>query len=239
MTVFKKVFILLIVSGLFITGHINILRAADYNPEITVRLKTGMITEAEFPEKIANITKSISSEALQIETLGNRMFLLARESLDSKVYIVTQDNESFCLHLVMDETKAVSRIKIEKPHQQTNEEEANAVNTVELMKALLSGRQPLGAVSSTLNQREIFNNAKLRISIDEVYEFPNNVKAFCLTFENLTRKPLVVPIEHIELPGLLAVSIDTQILEPRPHDTKKKTSVYMTKAYMVVEGLDQ
>jgi hypothetical protein len=50
---------------------------------------------------------------------------------------------------------------------------------------------------------------------------------------------MVVPIEHIELPGLLAISIDTQILEPRPHDTNKKTSAYMTKAYMVVEGLNQ
>lgn len=239
MTIFRKVAILLVISGLFLAGQINVSKAAGSEGEIPLRLKTGMITEAEFPEKVANITKSISSEALQIETLGNRMFLLARESLDSKVYVVTQDNESFCLHLVMDETLAVSRIKIEKPHQQTNEEEANALNSVELMKALLSGRQPHGAVSSTLNKREIFNNAKLRISIDEVYEFLNNVKAFCLTFENLTRKPLVVPIEHIELPGLLAISIDTQILEPRPHDTKKKTSVYMTKAYMVVEGLNQ
>ncbi len=239
MTIFRKISILLIISGLLFIGQVNISRASDYNSEITVRLKTGMITEAEFPEKIANITKSISSEALQIETLGNRMFLLARESLDSKVYVVTQDNESFCLHLIMDEARAASRIKIDNHHQQTNEEEANALNTVELMKALLSGRQPPGAVNSTLNHREIFNNAKLRISIDEVYEFSNNVKAFCLTFENLTWKPLVVPIEHIELPGLLTISIDTQILEPRPHDIKKKTSVYMTKAYMVVEGLNQ
>lgn len=239
MTMLKKVFILLIFSGLFLAGQAQTSKAANYSSEISLRLKTGMITEAEFPEKIANITKSISSEALQIETLGNRMFLLARESLDTQLYVVTQDNESYCLHLIIDEARVVSRIKIEKPHQQTNEEEANAVNTVELMKALLSGRQPPGAVSSTPNHRVIFNNAKLRINIDEVYEFPNNVKAFCLTFENLTRKPLVVPIEHIELPGLLAISIDTQILEPRPHDTKKKNSAYMTKAYMVVEGLVQ
>lgn len=239
MTIFRKASILLVISGLFLVGQINISRAADPGGEIPLRLKIGMITEAEFPEKIANITKSISSENLQIETLGNRIFFLARESLDSKVYVVTQDNESFCLHLIMDEVRAASRIKIDKPQQQINEEEGNTVNTVELMKALLSGRQPSGSVSSTLNHREIFNNAKLRISIDEVYEFPNNVKAFCLTFENLTRKPLVVPIEHIELPGLLAISIDTQILEPRPHDTKKKTSAYTTKAYMVAEGLNQ
>ena len=240
MTILKKVFILLIMSGLFLTGQVNISRGADYGAEIPLRLKIGMITEAEFPEKIANVTKSISSESLQIETLGNRMFFLPRENLDSQIYVVTQDNVSYCLHLIMDEAQAPTRIKITKPHEAENDEKASDIaNTVELMKALLTGRQPPGAVSSKLHPQEIFNNAKLRISIDEVYEFPNNVKAFCLTFENLTRKPMVVPIEHIELPGLLAISIDTQILEPRPHDTNKKTSAYMTKAYMVVEGLNQ
>ena len=240
MTILKKVFILQIISGLFLTGQVNISRATDSGGEIPLRLKIGMITEAEFPEKIANVTKSISSESLQIETLGNRMFFLPRENLDSQIYVVTQDNVSYCLHLIMDEAQAPTRIKITKPHEAENDEKASDIaNTVELMKALLTGRQPPGAVSSKLHPQEIFNNAKLRISIDEVYEFPNNVKAFCLTFENLTRKPMVVPIEHIELPGLLAISIDTQILEPRPHDTNKKTSAYMTKAYMVVEGLNQ
>ena len=240
MMILKKIFILLVISGLFLTGQVNISRAADSGGEIPLRLKIGMITEAEFPEKIANVTKSISSESLQIETLGNRMFFLPRENLDSQIYVVTQDNVSYCLHLIMDEAQAPTRIKITKPHEAENDEKASDIaNTVEQMKALLTGRQPPGAVSSKLHPKEIFNNAKLRISIDEVYEFPNNVKAFCLTFENLTRKPMVVPIEHIELPGLLAISIDTQILEPRPHDTNKKTSAYMTKAYMVVEGLNQ
>jgi len=239
MTIYRKSIVLLVVSGLFLTGQINIAKAASPE-EIPLRLKTGMITEAEFPEKIANVTKSISSDILQIETLGNRIFLLPRETLDTQLYVVTQDNISYCLHLIMDENQAPSRIKIGKPYQRTNEEEnSNTVNTVELMKALLLGRQPVGSVSSELRSKEIFNNDKLRIAIDRIYEFPNNVKALCLTLENLTRKPLVVPIEHIGLPGLLAISIDTQILEARPHDTKKKVSAYTAKAYMIVEGLDQ
>jgi len=240
MMIFRKAFILLVISGLFITGQANISGAADSGGEIPLRLKTGMITEAEFPEKIANVTKSISSEVLQIETLGNRMFLLPRENLDSQIYVVTRDNVSYCLHLIMDEAQAPSRIKIAKPHEAENDEKnADIANTVELMKALLTGRQQPGAVSSKLHPQEIFNNAKLRVVIDEVYEFSNNVKALCLTFENLTRKPIVIPIEHIELPGSLAISIDRQILEPKPHDTKKKASAYTAKAYMVVEGLNQ
>ena len=240
MKILKKLFILMIVLGLFLTEQVSASSASDYSDEIPLRLKAGMITEAEFPEKIANVTKSVSSEALQIETLGNRIFLLPRENLESQLYVVTQNNVSYCLHLIMDETQAATRIKIERPHQQTNEEQGkDTANTVELMKALLTGKQPVGAVSSKLHPQETFNNGKFRIIIDEVYEFSNNVKVFVLTFENLDHKPLVVPIEHVELPGLLAISVDSQILEARPHNANKKTSAYTAKAYMIVEGLTQ
>ena len=238
MKILKKLFILIIVSGFFLTGKADASSASYYSNEIPLRLKADMITEAEFPDKIANVTKSVASEILQIETLGDRLFLLPRENLESRLYIVTQDNASYCLHLIMDETQAPTRIKIEKPHQQTNEEQSkDTTNTVELMKALFTGRQPSGSVSSRLHPQEIFNNGKFRIVIDQVYEFSDNVKAFVLTFENLDHKPVVVPIEHIELPGLLAISVDSQVLEARPHNPDKKTSVYITKAYMIVEGV--
>jgi hypothetical protein len=240
MKILKRLFYSMIVSGLFLAGQVNVSGASDYSDEISLRLKAGMITEAEFPDKIANVTKIVASEILQIETLGNRIFLLPRESFDSRLYVVTQDNVSYCLHLIMDETQAATRIKIEKPHQTANEEQGrDTANTVELMKALLTGRQPPGSVSSKLHPQDIFNNAKLRITIDEVYELANGTKAFVLTFENLVDKPVIVPIEHIELPGLLAISVDSQILEARPHNTNKKPSGYTTRAYMIVEGLTQ
>ncbi|MDP3017582.1 MAG: hypothetical protein Q8N70_10995, partial [Deltaproteobacteria bacterium] len=171
MKILKKLFILMIVSGLFLAGQVNVSGASDYSDEISLRLKAGMITEAEFPDKIANVTKSVASEILQIETLGNRIFLLPRESFDSRLYVVTQDNVSYCLHLIMDETQAATRIKIKKPHQEASTEQGrDTANTVELMKALMIGRQPPGSVSSKLHPQDIFNNAKLRITIDEVYE---------------------------------------------------------------------
>ena len=236
----KKFSIPVIIFTLFFTkgAFCSSATTLGYGDEpIPLRLKTGMITEAEFPEKIANVTKSVPSDSLQIETLGNRIFLLPRENLDSQVYVVTQDNVSYCLHLIMDETQAPTRIKINKPHKEKSEEQANeTANTVELMKALLTGRQPNGAVSSKLHPEEIFNNGNLRIVIDEAYEFSNNIKAFVLTFENLSTEPLVVPIEHIELPGLLAISAESQILEARPHETNTKSSSSTAKAYMIVEG---
>jgi len=240
MKIFKKLFYLMIVSGMFLIGQADASSPSDYSDEITLRLKAGMVTEAEFPDKIANVTKSVTSEILQIETLGNRIFLLPRESFDSRLYVVTQDNVSYCLHLIMDEIQAATRIKIKKPHQEVSTGQGRDIaNTVELMKALLMGRQPPGSVSSKLHPQEIFNNGRIRIIIDETYELSNKLKAFVLAFENLGDKPVVVPIEHIELPGLLAISVDSQILEAQPHDANKKPLGHNTKAYMIVEGLTE
>jgi len=216
--------------------------AANYNDtSIPLRLKTGVITEAEFPESIATVTKGIPSASLQIETLGNRMFLLPLENIETNIYVVTSDNVSYCLHLIMDEIQAPTRIKIKKHTEITNSgQDRKTLNTIELMKVILSGRMPHGSTSLKLEAREIFNNGKFRIAIDEIYELPGNVKALCLTFENLTHKPVVMPIEHIELPGLLAISVESQILEARPRNAGNKDSGgHILKAYMIIEGQRQ
>jgi hypothetical protein len=235
----KKLFILMFVVGLFLAKETYSQDAANYNNEvISLRLKVGMITEAEFPEAIANVTKAMPAASLQIETLGNRMFLLPLEDIDTNIYVVTRDNESFCLHLIMDGFEAPTRIKIKKRAEAANGEQSKkALNTIELMKSLLSGKVPQGSASSNLEPQEIFNNGKFRITIDQIYELPGNVKALCLTFENLSSKPVVVPVEHIEIPGLLAISIDSQLLEARPRNTGNKDSRgYTSKAYMIIQG---
>jgi len=239
----KRFCILMIVFALFLAKEAFCSSASTFNysdDSIPLRLKVGMITEAQFPDQIANVTKSVSSASLQIETLGNRMFLLPVENFDANIHVVTQDNASYVLHLIMDDAQNATRIKISKRAEAVNEEQSKEiVNTVELMKSLINGRALQGTISSKLHSQEIFNNGKFRIIADEVYELQCGAKAFVLTFENLGDKPIVVPIEHIELPGLLAISVDSQILEARPCDTNKKPSGYTTKAYMIMERLTQ
>ncbi len=236
----KIIFILTIVTVLSL-GEASPTNKTDYDNDIhPVVLNEGKITEVEFQANIANVTKSISSDLLQIETLGNRMFLLARNTFDSQIYVITEDNISYCLHLVMDGTVAPVRIQITKPERTKKEaEDKRTTNTIELMKTLINGGAFQNVAGLKLNGREIFYNRDLRITADEVCELGNGIKAFILTFENLTYKPIIVPIEHIELPGLLAISIESQILEPRPSDTNKKNSSYLARAYMIVEELNQ
>lgn len=235
-----RILTIMIIFGLFAVVQADAFEVSNSNDEISVRLKTGMITEVELPDKIANVTRIVSSEILQIETLGNKMFLLPKGNCDSQIYVVTQDNVSYCLRLIMDGTQAPSRIKIEKARETSNEKQnKDTADTLKLMKALLTSRLPQSAVGSKLHPQEIFNNGKFRMVIEEVYDLSVNTKAFVLTFENLDCKPIVVPVEHIEIPGLLAISVDNQILEARPHDANKKTSAYTTRAYMILERLNQ
>ena len=239
--IYKLSFIMLAVFGMFFMEEAYAQNSADHTSHniIPVRLKVGALTEAEFPENIANVTKSISSESLQIETLGKRMFLLAREMLDSHIYVVTQDNISYSLHLVIDEAGAMAHIDITKPASSQKEEEKNneAVNTIKLLKALIGGEGFRNVARSNLCKQEIFNDGVIRIVMDEMYEFGSGVKAISLTLENLTNKPIVVPVEHIELPGLLAISVESQILEARSGHLREKNLSFKTKAYMIMKGI--
>ena len=108
MKIVKGLFILLSVSMLFLAVASYAESPVDENSNTTrLTLAADMVMEVEFPSNIANVTKSIPTALLQVETLGNRMFLLARENFESQVYVVTQDNISYCLHLVVAEAKDV------------------------------------------------------------------------------------------------------------------------------------
>jgi hypothetical protein len=235
-----KIILVLIMIMIFSLREAYSRNRTDYDNNIhPIALNENKITEVEFPANIANVTKNISSDSLQVETLGNRMFLLARTTFDSQIYVITEDNISYCLHLIMDGTQAPVCVKITKPQEAKKEEDKKTINTIELMKTLINGSAFQNVASLKLNSREIFNNHDLRIIADEVYELSNGIKAFVLTFENLTYKPIIVPIEHMELPGLLAISIENQTLEARPCATNKKKSSHTTKAYMIVEERNQ
>ena len=211
--------------------------AVESDDAIAVRVKTGMILEVEFPEKIANVTKSVSNDSLQIETLGNKIFLLPLKELDTALYVITQDNISYCLHLFMDETQAPTRMKLGKTKEKliSPEDKKEAANTSEVMKALISGRQPQGWALSDLHNLQIFNNGQFRMTLDKVYEVQGGAKALVATMENLMDKPIVLPIENIELPGLLAISADSQMLEACPRTLNQESSKSSTKAYMVIQ----
>ena len=237
MKIVKKLFIAAIFLALFSAEAYPVSMPLKGHDTTIVKLKLNMITELEFPETISNVTKGIPAESLQVETLGKRMFLMARDMLDTHIYVVTHDNVSYCLHLAIDDAMALPHVDIKKPvlSQAGDEKNKDASNTIELMKNLMAGKTIDSASSLVPLKEEIFNDKRFRIVIDEAYEFPGRMKAFILTFENLTGKPVVIPVEHIELPGLLAISVENQMLEARSTDGDKKTSISKTKAYLVVE----
>ena len=239
MKIVKRLFISLSVVMLFSAAMSYAESPVNENSNTTMlTLNADLVMEVEFSSNIANVTKSIPSALLQVETLGNRMFLLAKENFESQIYVVTQDNISYCLHLVVSEAKDIpGHVKIKKPFESASEPRNRTnLNTIKLMKALITGEGLSNAALSKAKNDEIFNDGSLRIVIDRIYEFPSGVKAVVLTVENLTLKPVVVPIEHIQFPGLLAISIQSQMLEASSRLAYKKAAGVTTKAYMIIEG---
>ena len=119
MKIVKCLFISLSVVMLFSAAMSYAESPVNENSNTTMlTLNADLVMEVEFSSNIANVTKSIPSALLQVETLGNRMFLLAKENFESQIYVVTQDNISYCLHLVVSEAKDIpGHVKIKKPFE--------------------------------------------------------------------------------------------------------------------------
>ena len=100
MKIVKCLFISLSVVMLFSAAMSYAESPVNENSNTTMlTLNADLVMEVEFSSNIANVTKSIPSALLQVETLGNRMFLLAKENFESQIYVVTGDNISYCHHL--------------------------------------------------------------------------------------------------------------------------------------------
>lgn len=226
----------LVESSLCARGYAAGVRLVKNQGEIIqVNVKLGAITEIEFEERVANVAKGVAGDVLQVETLENRIFVLPLQAVEADLYVVTQDNISYALRLVENEANKDNRVRIKKPADRIIEPQSEeTVNTIEAIKSLILGVPPAGSNRLPVYKSEIFNNGWLRMSTDQVFELAGGVKAMILTAENLTDKPIIFPIQNIELPGLLAISADSQLLEARPIGGADKNKVYSTKVYLVV-----
>jgi hypothetical protein len=73
----------------------------------------------------------------------------------------------------------------------------------------------------------VFDNGQLRLHLITVYELPQ-VLCYVMVVENLLNQSIIVPVQQIGFPRLLAVSSEKDLL------TAKGTDGAMAKVYMVV-----
>ena len=190
---------------------------------VTVKGEVGKISEVVFSQDVARIAKGASSEVLQIEVVGNRIYLLPLQKAESDIYVITKDGVSYPVTVLADGQGYDLRVEAGGPRE--TDSAGNRGNGVqEFLRAMFLDVEPADGESFVCDQ-EVFNQQGLRWRVKKIVRAAA-MTGYVVEAENLSSASIVVPIQDIDLPGLLAISADRQVLEPQGKENSR-TFVYM------------
>ncbi len=191
---------------------------------IEVLAVVGKANELYFESGISSLVRSGMKETLTVEQMANHLFVTPLMEKPADLTIIDMQGQSFKLHFVFG--KGYDDKIVVKAALQKSDTGAGETSTIGLIRELVMNHVPKG---STEKQTDlvVFDNGQLKLHLITVYELPQ-VLCYVMVVENLLDKSIIVPVEQIGFPRLLAVSSEKDLL------TAKGTNGALSKLYMVV-----
>ena len=184
----------------------------------------GKTNELYFESGIASLVRSGSKETLTVEQMANHLFVTPLTENPADLIIIDLQGQSFKLHFVFG--KGYDDKIVVKAAAQKSDTEVGDNSTIGLIRELVMDRTPKGSTEKRTDT-VVFDNGQLRLHLITVYELPQ-VLCYVMVVENLLNQSIIVPVQQIGFPRLLAVSSEKDLL------TAKGTDGAMAKVYMVV-----
>ncbi len=219
----RKVGIILLM--MFVTtGTVSTPVNAKQEPTI-VHVAIGKVSEVVFPDKIANVIKGGAPDSVLVEVLEKSVYILPKTNTPADIFITTISGQSFPLSLVM-ATQQDVRIDIPGTSRIDRPIENIPNSPMDIMKYILLGQEPPGATPLKTDEGKIFfKDAQIQCSVHHAYEFPA-LTAYVLEARNLTRNSIIVPVEQMLFPNLLAVASDRDMISAKGQEGDR-TMVYL------------
>ncbi len=184
----------------------------------------GKVNELYFESGISTLVRSGMKETLTVEQTANHLFVTPLSLNPADLTVIDSQGQSFKLHFIFDEGYDEKIIVNGSARKSGTEARENP--TVSLIRDLAMGRAPKGSTKEPAD-KVVFDNGQIRLHLTMVYEMPQ-VLCYIMIVENLLKQSIVVPIQQIGFPRLLAVGSDKDLL------TAGGTEGDMSKVYMVV-----
>ena len=184
----------------------------------------GKTNELYFESGIASLVRSGSKETLTVEQMANHLFVTPLTENPADLIIIDLQGQSFKLHFVFG--KGYDDKIVVKAAVQKSDTEAGDNSTIGLIRELVMDHIPKGSTEKRADT-VVFDNGQLRLHLITVYELPQ-VLCYVMVVENLLNQSIIVPVQQIGFPRLLAVSSEKDLL------TAKGTDGAIAKVYMVV-----
>lgn len=194
---------------------------------LDIQVASGKITEVILPEKVAKIVKGGGADSVLIEVLDYSVFILPKHENPADIFVTSVKGESYPLNLIVGKEHE-AKVKISYAFDPNRSSSDNRGDVMDLMKLLIQGRVPAGATVLEGQEQRIIAQGHIQLTLNTVFELPK-LNGLVLTAQNTTENMVIVPIQSIGYPRLLAISSDADSLAPKGQEGQQ------TMIYMVVE----
>ncbi len=184
---------------------------AQAAPVVEVRVAVGKVSEVAFPEKVAKVIKGGPADSVLIEVLDNSIYILPKTTALADIFVAGVTGKSYPLHLVV---AAEHDVRVQVQGASINRVASEIkIDALSLMREVMQGNELPGATMLKTQQTVFLNEEQIRLTTEKVYDF-SHMAAYVFKAQNLVSERVVVPIQQIVLPHILAAASDDDSLSP-------------------------
>ncbi len=194
------------------TGKINI--NIFTNPQVT--------TEVDFTSNIKKIISNAQND-VSLEVVGKRLFIHCLDPYQGIVFIIA-GKTSYPISILQSYNADVKVKVVNSKGKYKNSSETFITSssiTVYLKKLFLQDCPDIMEVN-----KKVFQENGISVIIKKQLTWPAHFRGYIVKISNTTSDLVVIPIQQISLPGLVAISVDNEVLKP-----EEKTTGYFLLTY--------
>ncbi len=169
---------------------------------ILVKASVGQAVEIVLKNGVGDLVRSGDPSTLKIEHTSGHLFLTPLTASPAQVTVIDMQGRSYLIRCVMDQPADEKVVVGDCGDAEGVHKRQDIV--MGLMRALIRGNVFAGATAKKADQ-VMFDDGKVRMHAVFIQELPQ-LLGYVMVVENLTAGQVLLPVQQMAFPGLLAVS---------------------------------
>lgn len=204
--------LLFFLAGMILSGVVSAEGFRRITEEGAVDLKSvlGKMIEVRSEAGIASLVRSGDMATLKVERVADRLFITPLSRVPAELVVVDVSGRSYHLRFVTGNEGEGGVVLGAGKDPEDGAVRLGAWSR-DFLRALVKGKVPAGTTEEKVGQI-VFDNGRMQVELLKRYVSSGCV-GYVLDVRNISAQALVVPVEHIVFPRLLAVSAQRDVIE--------------------------
>ena len=177
---------------------------------IVVKAAVGKAVKIEMEAGVADLVRSGDPMSIKVEHTSGHLFVTPLSLTPAELTVIDTRGHSHHIRYVFGDGVDDKVVVCDNPD--AGGAAAQEDGAMALMRDLIRGRVSERATEQR-SEVVMLDNGRVRVQGVVIHELPR-MRGYTAVVENLTRAPLVVPVQQITFPGLVAVASQKDMLAP-------------------------